>query len=520
MVEIMDNMRKRYIVLAAALAAFAVPLGAQQPAVEARIAGLERNAEYMELLKEDAQLQFREDSTVHAVERLRERLREDPARRQAFSQEILELENRIFEIRSNKGRVIDRINAIEQEWVFANLSSGAPLSGSEPAGGPEKVPDSLKVRNLTDNVCFRRELPAADYEALRRAQQLEFRAVEYVNDFFGNLSATEALAAAYDAATTEAEALEIRARCDSLQEVGRVLADSLASVWNYIYDNKSYAYGYLMDKLGEEEILAREERASADAVREAAALAGQTASDAVADYFLRKRVAVDYETAVAGVLELDAARDSLRGVAAQLTAIDFRRPRVVLGERSFIEYDSVAFSAKPVYTYQNPIPECRVYASGTIYRILLGTFNTKRAAATFRGAYPLFYRIDEEGKWCYYAGGFATRAEADAAQLLLKKRGFVRPEVVVWTDGAYHNLAQEPEALAVSYRVEITGSEALSDAMKAVIGALAEGAGLSRAGERLYVVGSFDDPAVAERVAAELRLVDASLEIKVAKISQ
>ena len=52
------------------------------------------------------------------------------------------------------------------------------------------------------------------------------------------------------------------------------------------------------------------------------ALQGETASDAVADYFLRKRVVVDYEAAVAGVLALDAARDSLRGVAAQLESID------------------------------------------------------------------------------------------------------------------------------------------------------------------------------------------------------
>lgn len=53
-------------------------LHAQQPKVEARIAGLEGNAEYMSLLKEDARLQIREDSIVNAVERMRRRLREDP----------------------------------------------------------------------------------------------------------------------------------------------------------------------------------------------------------------------------------------------------------------------------------------------------------------------------------------------------------------------------------------------------------------------------------------------------------
>lgn len=111
---------------------------------------------------------------------------------------------------------------------------------------------------------------------------------------------------------------------------------------------------------------------------------------------------VDYEASVAGVLALDAARDSLKGVAAQLEAIDYRLPRVDVAERYFLDYDSVAFSSTPKYSYQHPIPECKVYANGTIYRILLGTYNTKRAAATFRGAYPLFYLVNDAGKWCYY----------------------------------------------------------------------------------------------------------------------
>ena len=62
-----------------------------------------------------------------------------------------------------------------------------------------------------------------------------------------------------------------------------------------------------------------------------------------------------------------------------------------------------------------------------------------------RGAYPLSYLVNDDRKWCYYAGGFATREEAEAAQSLLKARGFVRPEIVVWTDGEYRNLRRTPK---------------------------------------------------------------------------
>lgn len=110
-------------------------LRAQQLSVEARIAGLESNEEYMSLLREDAQLQMREDSIVNAVERARRQLRENPAARQQYSQDILQLESRIFEIRNAKGRLIDRINTIEQEWVLANLNGAA----SQPAGPAAEI---------------------------------------------------------------------------------------------------------------------------------------------------------------------------------------------------------------------------------------------------------------------------------------------------------------------------------------------------------------------------------------------
>lgn len=521
MVEITEMLfRKTYILLCAALLA-AGGLRAQQVQVEPRIAGLEDNAEYMTLLQEDARLQIREDSIVNAVERIRQQLREDPADRQRYSQEILQLESRIFELRNAKGRLIDKINTIEQEWVLASLNGAAPQPAGPAAGSPAAaIPDSLKVRNLIFNPYFREQLPEADYAALRKAQDMELDAVDYVNRYMANYGTVSELAEAYAAAQTEADATEIYDKYNTLQGFNRVLADSLSEAWNYIADNKSYAYGYLMDKLGQDAILAREEERLSEAARELSALRGEVASDAVADYFLRKKVLVGYETAVADLLGLSSARDSLRGVTAQLEAIDFRLPRIDVAQRYFLDYDSIAFSATPKYSYQHPIPECRVYEHGTIYRILLGTFNTKRAVSTFRGAYPLSYLVNDDKKWCYYAGGFAMKEEAESAQKLLKSKGFVRPEIVVWTDGEYRNLSQDTAAQQIAYRVEITGTEALSDEVKNIITETAEGHELSRVGQQLFVVGMFDDKALADGLAVAIAQADPSLEIKVAEIAE
>lgn len=514
---------KRYkekILKAGLVALLAVAAGgalrAQQP--EARIAGLERNEEYMRLLAEDQRLQEREDSTVRAAGEARRLLREHPEEQQLYAARILDLENRIFEIRNAKGRLIDRINTIEQEWVLSNLN-GSTAPRQEAPAAVAAVPDSLKRRNLVYNGCFRDALPAEDYAALLASQRRELEAVDYVNRFLANYAAQEELVGAYAAAATEEEAVEIHERYDALQGLNGVLADSLARTWNYVFDNKSYAYGLMMEKAGHEEMLARQEERLAEAARELSTLRGQVASEALTDYLLRKRAVVELEATVAGALALDAARDSLEGVGAQLAAIDYRLPPVKIVERSFIVYDSLSFSATPRYTYQNPIPECRVYALGTIYRLLVGTFNTKRAASTFRGAYPLCYRIDDEGKWCYYAGSFATREEAEAALKTAKARGFVRPEIVEWVDGRMRNLARDAGA-EQAWRVEIAGAETLPDEVKGLIRERAEEAELSRVGQQLFVVGLFDDRAAAEALAEALRQSGGALEIKVTEIAE
>ena len=90
---------------------------------------------------------------------------------------------------------------------------------------------------------------------------------------------------------------------------------------------------------------------------------------------------------------------------------------------------------------------------------------------------------------------------------------------MVWTDGVYRNLAQEPDTASTFFRIEIAGTEALSEAVKQAIAEQAGSAELSRAGH-YFVVGTFDDRAVADRVAEAIRRADDTLEIKVVEIAE
>ena len=77
-----EMMRKGFFLLAVLVAAGAAEASAQE--VTARIAGLEGNAEYMEMLREEASLQAREDSVTMVVNRVRRQLRDDPAVRRVL----------------------------------------------------------------------------------------------------------------------------------------------------------------------------------------------------------------------------------------------------------------------------------------------------------------------------------------------------------------------------------------------------------------------------------------------------
>lgn len=508
----MRNIKIIYLLVCCLLAFSA---GAQ--GVQPRIAGLEGDRTYMDLLAEDGRQQQREDSVVRAVEQARLRLREDPENRPAYSGEILRLEQELFTIRNARGKLIDRINTIEQEWVLSNLDVATP----DPMPQTETLaplPDSLCRRYLVDNLFFRDNLPAPDYRALLRAQRLERVADAYVRQYRDNYRQMQELAAAYDTVRNERAAADLEQRYHAIEGMNRVLCDSLTQTWSYIFDNKTYAYDYLLDKLGQDEELAQREEAMNAARRRLTDLEGAYFSDAVTGYYVQKQVVDDYEAGLARMLGLVEARDSLVAAGERLRGVDYLLPPIAWHERFFLDYQPLGFSSAPTYNYRNPIPECRIYDRGTIYRVLLGTFRERQSPSIFRGTSPLSFLRTADGRFAYYAGGFETRAEAIDAQRLLKERGFKRPEIVVWNDGVAANLAETEGADQVAFRVEVQGVEPLSEQVLRALAAAAGGHELTRVGERTVVVGPFEDKASAVRAAETLRDAGAGLTIKVSEI--
>lgn len=503
---------KRYSILLLTIFAFAAGYVMAQPPVKARIAGLEDNAEYMALMTDGVRLQQMEDSVMRVIEQNRKLFAEDPANRAKYSDTILSLEEQVFGLRNRKGDIFSRINTIEQDWLLTNMSAQLPNESLSDKQMVDTMAEQAAVQTaqLVDDVHFVSALDSVDYVALQRAQRDEHKVIEYVNMLSENHSAMESIRVQYEQTQDAAEASRLFSNYQVLNGLCSALNDSISICWSSIFDAKSYAYNLILEMERRDDLLENSELVLSQALQQVAADRGLYASDAMSSYFNTKKCLVNTEIALARIYGLGFVQDSLSKVSLQLDAVDYRLPKVEIEERFFLAYESIGVSSPSRYNSRNPIPECEIYERGTMYRIVLGTFSQQQPISIFKGVYPLYRLKTEEGKHRYFAGGFATEAEADEAQIKLKNMGFRRPEVVVWRDGVYANLVEEREAAADMiqvFRVEISGVEQINDEMRAAIDSLAVGKDITRINGR-FIVMSFAEREEAEQFAEAVSAVE------------
>ncbi len=356
---------------------------------------------------------------------------------------------------------------------------------------------------LVNHGIFRARLSKDDYAALTAAQNAERRAADLLLRFYENYDAAADVAEAYakTSSATEADSLysAFTAATSAMGDTSR----ELGGLWESIFDNKSYAYNYILETNGQRQVLQRMESAGLAARDEIAGRRYGEESEAVLRYLVMKGLMFDYERTLAGILEADAALDSLGRAEHVFGLLKRSLPRLELEERSFIDYRPITVHSPSRYNANNPIPEVTIYRNGIVYRVRLGLYPARQAVSIFRGVYPLGYARASE-KWAYYAGAYATLAEAEKALADMKKRGFGSAVLALWNDGAMVVLGTG------TFRIEVAGGE-LSDSVRAAINAA--GKDLTRAGDR-YIIGPFGSGIEAERVAVSIRAADPEANVR------
>ena len=112
----------RNITLTLLMALCSIALWGQQPEVQARVKELESNQEYMSLLRQEQEYKRINDSIQKRVGEYRQLFRTDTVNRAQRAVEILEIEEKLFDLRDRLGELTNQINIIEQEWILQHLN--------------------------------------------------------------------------------------------------------------------------------------------------------------------------------------------------------------------------------------------------------------------------------------------------------------------------------------------------------------------------------------------------------------
>ena len=104
---------------------------AQAQEVTARIPELEANENYMSLVRNDSRLRVKSDSLMSVVRQLRGELNRTAESRDSLAQQridsisvlLTDVEGAIYALRSQKMKLIDQMNTIEQEHVLSSLGN-------------------------------------------------------------------------------------------------------------------------------------------------------------------------------------------------------------------------------------------------------------------------------------------------------------------------------------------------------------------------------------------------------------
>lgn len=376
--------------------------------------------------------------------------------------------------------------------------------------------------SLAEHEAFATNLSQADLVALREAAKAERGAADLLLRFYEAYDDASAVVAAYRATSDVRVADSLHTAFERAVILEKGAAEQLAGLWEQIFDNKTYAYNYLLEVLGRYDTLEQMQQLTMQAASNIADGREGSESVQVLRYLAQKELIFSYEETMARLLTADAALDSLGGAKHVFGLLKRPLPQLSLPKRTFITFEPIKTASPARYSTVKPIPAVEVFRQGLVYRVRLGNYSAKQAVSVFRGVYPLGY-AQSGTRWDYYAGAYAGLDEAVAAVAAMKKRGFADAAVAAWNDGVLVLLGTGDFVVEIvragSPASDADGSVSsngsvpeLSDAVRTAVAAT--GKDLVLSGDR-FVLGRFESGLDAERAAVAIRAANPALHVRV-----
>ena len=468
---------------------------------------------------------FVRDSLADVLAEHRANYAKNESLREKLTPTILALESELCRAQSEYDKVVEAVGRKDIEQALADYAQAQTQKGDKSDSATPKIatadeykPDPTRLKcDLVKNDYFVERLSESDYKTLLDAQQREVKTKEAVALYMKMYGELLALQRKYMEVATREEADAIAKRFAVKEGEMAQQDEAIKSMSGSFYYNKMYAYDLLMERGGKTAMLDLSADVSARAEREINENSDLYQSDALVNYYARKKAMTEYEMQLASLLSLTSSRDSLKLISAELKNRDYRLSKLSLQRRSFINYEDIEVKKPTIYTSKNPVPKTKVYDYGVIYRIRVGLFTNKPNISALRGVVPLSYsEAYHKGMYAYYVGGFRTEQEAKDGVAYLKKLGFRDPIIAVWVDGEYYPTIEEMHRSQSQYNIEISGVVTLTDEMKSKILSHKSDCTISRIGTT-FVVGTFEGKSVAQAVVADLQAMSKDISVKITK---
>ncbi len=456
-------------------------LSAATIAIVATTTATMAEATYSELVAYNQHLAQKSDSLSRLVADHRSKLSIPAEDTEYIKAEIVKLEMMLFDLHSERSRLTNRLSNMTPDGVIPSAKQSAQADKGSTA------------RQISSSPLLRKNLSQDDLENLIEAEALEADCSKIFTEYMAAYRRLRELTQLYAQAKNETKAIKHNDEFDQLMERADELSDELCDLWADIYDDKNYAYSMALELINKEYLLRHQTEIIQEVANNMSKVEFCEQSEPALRYDYQKRGQIELEKLIAKELKITGAIDSLNKVSSTLenTPAVEDLSEVVFTKRSFILYEPIKFVSATPYNAANPIPDAVEYQSGVIYRIQFGAYKYEQLPTVFRGVVPMS-KDRALGFWTYYGGGYETLEEAEAAVALCKKRGFNRPEVVIWRDGVRRNLYRDPLPKSVSYKVQIEGEAILSEQTKEAIKSGAPDAEVTKVGEDRYIISPIE----------------------------
>lgn len=464
--------------------------------VKARVEGLKENPTYMELMEQEHELNAKQDSIVKLIEDKKVVLRNAAdADKVKLTNEVLTLEGKLFEVRSQLGSVGSKSAVMEQEYIIANIESGKISTDSS-----DQYVDETKLRNFMSSSKLKGEISDTETKIITKTKQLDAQIVSSVRDIALKTIDAKSI---YDAFIVNGDKII----ADSLTAAHNAVIDEINKIdenavqqWDEIYNTKLDIYNRLLDKFGvDRQVIDRLNETSREMRSGESDIDAQYIAPNISKYVRQRKLILEYEKELSTLLNLTGAADSVTTEMKRIDVTKYDISKSVLPLQETIIYTPISRVTANAHTASNPPKGLTIPTKGELYKIELGTFAKPLTSYTsLNRVSPAEYLELNDGKYRYWAGSYKTLEEAETASKNLNKLG-LKTKVAAWKDGVN---TLDPSLSVGEYKIKITR---FTTELKALLAKEAPDKDIIKStdenGNTIYNIGIFPTKTDAVRVA-------------------